>query len=616
MWNDLSFATLSRRTSGIVRTAPIDRQPPPFLRGPGAFILHYVRGRFLQFAALFIMIVGAASCAVGVQYVMKLLVDSMAGPRQGNDAAWMALALFISLTAMESVLWRVSGWLCCRTTVGVGVDMRLDLFDYLNGQPMRYFAENLAGSLGQRITATAGNFGALTNTIVWRVMPPLIDFVGALVVFALVDLWMMAALAVFVVLVTGGMILFGERGRHHHRSYAGHSNNVSGELVDVISNMWAVKAFSARLRERNRLARDFGIEANAQRTSWMYTEKARVIHDICMWVMAGVMLSWCVRLWSVGQITPGDVVVVSVLTFRILHGSREIALSLVDVVQQFGYIDDTLRVIAQPQSVCDSPDAAKLESKGGAVEFKSASFTYGGGRDAVHDIDMHIPSGQKIGIVGPSGAGKSTLIHLLQRLYDVQEGEILIDGQGIQSITQDSLREALAVVPQEITLFHRTVMDNIRFGRPDATDEEVFAAAKAAYCDGFIQALPQGYDTIVGERGMKLSGGQRQRIGIARAFLKDAPIIIFDEATSALDTESEMEIQRALVRLMRDRTVIAVAHRLSTLTSFDRIVVMMNGQIVEDGTAAELRQQHGLFDRMWRLQAEGMSLDAVVEDAA
>jgi ATP-binding cassette subfamily B protein len=616
MWNDLSFLVLSRRTSGAERAVPADHQPPEFLRGPGPFIAHYIRAHALQFAILFIMIIGAAGCAVAVQYVMKLLVDAMAGPRQGNDAAWMALSLFIGLTAMESILWRVSGWLCCRTTVGVGVDMRLDLFDYLNGQPMRYFAENLAGSLGQRITSTAGNFGALANTLVWRALPPVIDFIGALIVFALVNVWMMAALGVFVVLVTGGMILYGERGRHHHRSYAGYASNVGGELIDVISNMWAVKAFSARLRERNRLARDFGIEASAQRASWMYTEKARVIHDLCMWVMAGVMLSWCVRLWSMGSITPGDVVVVSVLTFRILHGSREIALSLVDMVQQFGYIDDTLRVIAQPQSVCDVLNAPSLERRGGSVEFRDVTFAYSGRRDAIHDVNLHIPAGQKIGIVGPSGAGKSTLVHLLQRLYDVQKGEILIDGQGVQTVSQDSLREVLAVVPQEITLFHRTIMDNIRFARPDATNEEVYEAARAAYCDGFIRALPQGYDTIVGERGTKLSGGQRQRIGIARAFLKDAPIIIFDEATSALDTESEMEIQRALVRLMRNRTVIAVAHRLSTLTTFDRIIVMMNGRVVEDGTVAELRHQEGLFDRMWRLQAEGLSLDTVVEDAA
>jgi ATP-binding cassette, subfamily B, bacterial len=616
MWTDLSFPMLARRPSRFAAGPTGDNPPPPFLRGPKAFILHYVRTRPLQFAALIIMVIAAAGCAVAVQYVMKLLVDAMAGPRDGNSAAWTALSLFISLIAVESVLWRLIGWLGCRTTLGVGVAMRLDLFDYLNGQPMRYFAENLAGSLGQRITSTAGNFGALTNTVVWRVLPPFVDFIGALIVFSLVDWRMMMTLAVFVVIVTGGLILFGERGHHYHRTYAGRSNHVSGELIDVISNMWAVKAFSARRRERERLAHDFQVEATAQRASWMYTEKARVIHDISLWVMAGAMLSWCVHLWSTGQITPGDVVVVSALTFRILHGSRDMALSLVDMVQQFGYIDETLRVIGQPQSVCDSPNAPDLKARGGTIEFRDVSFAYGGGRDAVHDIDLRIPAGQKIGIVGPSGAGKSTLIHILQRLYDVQKGEIVIDGQSIRSVSQDSLRTALSVVPQEISLFHRTVMENIRFGRPDATDDEVFAAARAAYCDGFVRSLPDGYETVVGERGMKLSGGQRQRIGIARAFLKDAPIIILDEATSALDTESEMEVQKALVRLMRDRTVIAVAHRLSTLTAFDRIIVMMGGRIVEDGTAMDLRQQRGLFDRMWRLQAEGLSLDEIVEDAA
>ncbi len=562
------------------------------------------------------MVAGAASCAVGVQYVMKLLVDAMAGPREGNTAAWWALGAFIGLTAVESILWRLSGWLGCRTTVGIGVDVRLDLFNYLNGQPMRYFAENLAGSLGQRITSTAGNFGALTNTVVWRVLPPCIDFIGALVVFSIVDWRMMGALAFFVVLNTAGLINFGERGRHHHRSYAGSANAVGGELIDVISNMWAVKAFSARAREHALLSSRFKSEAIAQRASWMYTEKARVLHDVTLLVMAGSMLSWCVHLWSIGRITPGDVVLVSALTFRILHGSRDLALSLVDMVQQFGYIEETLQVIGQPQTVCDAPGAPSLITRGGSIEFRNVSFAYGGKRDAIHNLNLKIPAGQKIGIVGPSGAGKSTFIHLLQRLYDVEKGEVLIDGQPVTAVTQDSLRATLAVVPQEITLFHRSVMDNIRFARPEAMDEEVFAAAKAAYCDGFIRALPQGYDTIVGERGTKLSGGQRQRIGIARAFLKDAPIIILDEATSALDTESEMEIQRALVRLMRDRTVIAVAHRLSTLTAFDRIIVMVGGAAVEDGTFSELRRQGGLFERMWRLQAEGLSLDEAREDAA
>lgn len=593
------------------------RQAPPFLRGTGAFILHYLRARALPFAALFAFVITAASCAVVAQYSMKLLVDAIAsGPRESNPAVWSALSLFVGVIAAESLLLRVSGWLGCRTTVGVGVDVRLDLFDYLNGQPMRYFADNLAGSLGSRITSTAGNFGALANTVVWRIVPPCIDFLGALIVFATVDWRMAAVLAAFVLLITAGLIGFGERGRPRHRLYAGQAGVVGGELIDTITNMWAVKAFSARGRERERLAGQFGAEAAAQRASWMYTEKARLLHDVALWVMAGLTLSWCVQLWAAGKITPGDVVVVSALTFRILHGSRDLALSLVDMVQQVGYIDDTLRVIGQPQAVTDVPGAPDLAQRGGSVRFRDVSFAYGPGRTAIRGVDLSIPPGQKVGIVGPSGAGKSTLVHLLQRLHDVQEGQVLIDGQPVTAVTQDSLRAALAVVPQEIMLFHRTVRENIRFARPGATDAEVSAAARAARCDGFIRALPDGYDTVVGERGTKLSGGQRQRIGIARAFLKDAPVVILDEATSALDTESEMEVQRSVVRLMQGRTVIAVAHRLSTLASFDRIIVMQDGRVAEDGTAAELRRRGGLFDRMWRLQAEGAFLDEAPEAAA
>lgn len=590
----------------------IDESGDAFLNGPYRFVLHYIRRHALLFAGLAMTVVIAAACAVAVQYVMKLLVDGMAGSRDNAAAVWTALFLFVGLIATESVFWRVTGWLACRTTVGVGCEMRLDLFNHLNGQPMRYFAENLAGSLGQRITATAGNFGALVNTVVWRIMPPCIDFLGALLIFLTVDPWMMAALAAFVVLVTTGLIWFGERGRPLHQAYSRQAGTVAGELIDVISNMWAVKAFSARAGEANRLADRFQTEARAQTVSWMYTEKARVFHDVALWLMAGTMLSWAVWRWSEGRISPGDVVLVSALTFRILHGSRDLALSLVDTAQHIGFIDETLAVIAQPQTVCDEPAAPAIRPKGGRIEFKGVSFAYEGGRDAIHALDLLIPEGQKVGIVGPSGAGKSTLVQLLQRLHDVQEGVILIDGQPIDSVAQDSLRGALAVVPQEISLFHRTVRENIRFGRPDASDAEIVAAAQAAWCDGFIRRLPDGYDTVVGERGTKLSGGQRQRVGIARAFLKNAPILVLDEATSALDTESEMMIQTALVRRMSGRTVIAVAHRLSTLSAFDRIVVMNDGIIVEDGAPADLRRRGGVFDAMWRRQSAALS----VEDAA
>jgi ATP-binding cassette subfamily B protein len=587
---------------------------PPFARGAGAFILHYVKIRRWAFLALLVMICAAAVCGVGVQYSMKLIVDGMAAA--SHDAVWFALGILVGLIALESVLWRLSGWLGCRTTVDIGVHVRLDLFDYLSHQPMRYFAENLAGSLGQRLTATAGNFGALTNTTVWRILPPFVDFAGAVILLWTVDLGMMVALGAFVILVTAGLIWFGERGRSHHRTYAARAGEVGGQLIDIISNMWSVKGFSARERERDGLAHSFVIEADAQRKSWMYTEKARLLHDIALWFMTGGVLVWAVHLWSAERISPGDVVLVGTLTFRILHGSRDMALSLVDMVQQFGFIEDTLGVIGQPQTVVDASDAKPIAWQGKSIEFDRVTFAYGGRRAILRDLSLVIPAGQKVGIVGPSGAGKSTIVHLLQRLHDVEAGDIRIDGQSVAKVTQDSLRSVLAVAPQEITLFHRSIRDNIRFARPDATNREIEDAARAAAAHDFIVNLPQGYDTIVGERGTKLSGGQRQRVGIARAFLKDAPVVVLDEATSALDTESELEVQRALADLRRDRTVIAVAHRLSTLAAFDRILVIAGGRLVEDGPPDALRRAGGIFSKMWRLQAEGMSSDAAELAAA
>jgi ATP-binding cassette subfamily B protein len=366
-----------------------------------------------------------------------------------------------------------------------------------------------------------------------------------------------------------------------------------------------VKAFSAREREYRRLEEAMGHEARAQTRSWLHLEKARVLHDVCLCVMAGSMLIWAVFSWRTGNSTPGDVVLVSALTFRILHGSRDLALAAVEATQQFGVIGEMLKVVAQPHRVADHPKAVPFVRGCGAISLRNVRFRYLRGKTVFEHFDLDIPCGQRVGIVGPSGAGKSTLVALIQRLDDVQEGEVLIDGQPITSVKQDSLREAIAVVPQEIALLHRSVRENIRYGKPSATDEEVEAAAAAAFCDEFIKTLPDGFDTVVGERGTRLSGGQRQRIGLARAFLKDAPILLLDEATSSLDSTSEAKIQLALTRLMRGRTVVAVAHRLSTVASFDRVVVIVDGKVTEDGPPAELRKQDGVYGRLWQIQAEG-----------
>lgn len=577
---------------------------------PLAFLWRYVRARPWHFGGLLGLVVSASICAVAVQYGMKLLVDAMAqsGSNRGAANVWLPLWLFLGLIVMENVFWRLGGWLGCRTVVASCVDIRVDLFQYLTGHPMRYFNEHFAGSLGNRISAVGQAAGAIYGGLAWKVVPPIVDFIGAVVVLLTVDWRMAVALVLFVLLVALLITGFGIRGRSKHQRFAAQAARVGGELVDAVSNVWTIKAFSARDREAERLAQEIGYEARAQRRSWMYLEKARVMHDICLSLMAGGMLVWAIRSWIGGEVTAGDVVLVSALTFRILHGSRDLALALVDTTQQIGAIADTLRIINQPHGLEDPEPALTLEE--GDIDFEHIRFAYPERGPVFEDFSLRIPAGQSVGIVGASGSGKSTLLALLQRLDDVQAGQILIDGQDIRHVSQDSLRGKIAVVPQETALFNRSILENIRYGRPEASDEEVFEAARHAFCDAFIRALPLGYQTLVGERGVMLSGGQRQRLGIARAFLKDAPILILDEATSALDTQSEAEIQDALNQLIQGRTVVAVAHRLSTLANFERIVVLRDGQIVEDGPPHELRTRGGEFDALWRMQAEGFKVQS------
>ena len=586
------------------------------LSNPLSFLWRYVKLWPGHFIGLSTVVIGASLSGIASQYGMKLLVDAMEqGAAAANVAVWYALGFFVGLFALEAALWRVSGWLGCRTSVGVGVDIRLDLLNYATGHPMRFFQEQRAGTLGHRITATAGDFSAMINKLTWNVAPPVVNFLGAFAIFLTINVPMALALAAFAIVITSGLYFYSVRGRPLHRKYAELAGHTGGEMIDVLTNIWAVKAFAAGARERTRLRYTFDQEADAQRVSWMFTEKARVIHDVLLWTMAGSMLVWALLLWKAGSVSAGSVVVVSTLVFRILHGSRDLAVALVEIEQHVNYLGETLRLVGVPHEVTDRQDAASFARGPGAIRFENVTFGYSPGRPVLKDFSLDIPAGQKVGVVGPSGAGKSTIIHLVQRLHDIQSGRVLIDGQDARELTQESLRYAIAVVPQEISLFHRTVLENIRFGRPEANDQEVRDAAAAAHC-GFIEDLPAGYQTIVGDRGAKLSGGQRQRVGIARAIVKDAPIVILDEATSALDTESEIEVQHALDRLTKDRTVIAVAHRLSTLSSFDRIVVLMDGRVAEDGSIDELLARDGVFARMWKLQIRGISIDVALEQQA
>ena len=579
-------------------TTPIGCMDLP--SGPIAFLFTYVKRRRRDFSKLALLVVGAGLCAVAVQYGMKMIVDAMTEGRQTE--VWWPLAFFLVLIGIESGLWRLSGWLGCRTIVASCADMRVDLFSHLSHHTMHYIRQHHSGSLGNRITSAAGSSQNVFTTMTWTIVPPCVDFLGAVLVLTTVDVSMSVALIGFVLLVTTVIFRFSAKGQPLHRTYGNQSARVGGELVDTISNIWAVQSFSAHNSERSRLAIELDIEAQAHRRSWMHLEKARVIHDVFLWLMAGSMLAWALASWQQGRITVGDVVLVSALTFRILHGSRDLALGLVGVTQQLGVIAEMLNVVVGGPMTRETLGADRLQPRQGHVELRQVTYRYANGNSLFEHFDLDVPAGQKVGIVGPSGAGKSTLLTLLQRADDVHEGTILIDGQSIARATRESVQNAVSVVPQDISLFRRSVMENIRYGRAEATDEEVFEAARRAHCDEFIRALPAGYETMVGERGTALSGGQRQRIGLARAYLKDAPILLLDEATSALDSQSEALVQEALTELMRDRTVIAVAHRLSTLYRYDRIIVLEHGRIAQDGTLNELLAQPGIFRNLWHLQ--------------
>lgn len=574
-------------------------QAPPLT--PVPFLWRYVRVRPFHFAAMLLLVTGAASCAVAVQYGMKLLVDAMALGKAHTEQVWQPFTLFIALIVLENVFWRVGGWLGCRTVVGSCADLRIDLFTHLTGHPMRYFAGHFAGALANRVSAAGAAAGSIYGGLAWKIIPPCVDFIGAVIVLCSVRLSMALALIICVVLIASLITVIGVRGRSRHIDFASQSAKVGGEIVDLVSNVWTIKAFSGRSRERARLEREIGVEASAQRRSWIYLEKARVLHDICLSIMAGAMLGWAIALWVAEQITPGDVVMVSALTFRILHGSRDLALALVDTSQQMGVIAETLNIIAQPHALSDHSD--EMGPARGHIQLVDLSYAYPSGVQVFNHLVLDIPAGQSVGIVGPSGSGKSTLIGLLQRLDDVNSGAILIDGRDIRTVSQDSLRRQVAVVPQEPALFNRTILENIGYGEFQASEQQIIDAACQAYCDDFIQGLPLGYATLVGERGVMLSGGQRQRLGLARAFLKNAPILILDEATSALDSDSEAVIQKALTNLMRGRTVLAVAHRLSTIARFDRVLVLQDGVITQDGPPDELRRVDGPFKTLWQLQS-------------
>ena len=578
---------------------------------PLAFVARYVRVRPIAHAVIVIAVVVAVACSVGAQYGVKLLVDTLAGgPSVNAVSAWFGFLVLATLIAADNLLWRLAGWIASFTFVAVSGDLRRDLFRHLTGHAPSYFADRMPGTLTSRITATSNAVYTLQNMFVWNVMPPCMATVVAIIFVVTVSVPMAACLTVLAGILVFIMCRLAAAGWPLHHEFADRAAAVDGEMVDVVGNMPLVWAFCGIPREHSRLDATIDRELAARRRSLFYLEKLRLFHAVVTVVLTIALLAWAIVLWQNGAATAGDVVLVCTLGLSILHATRDLAVALVDVTQHIARLSEALATLLVPHRLRDHPEATPLAPSGTTVAFENVSFCYPDGRRVFTDFSLHIEPGQRVGLVGQSGCGKSTLIALLQRFYDVQGGRILVGGQDIARVTQESLRSAIAVVPQDISLFHRSIMANIRYGRPDASDAEVLDAIAAANCDDFIEELPEGVATMVGDRGVKLSPGQRQRIGIARAFLKDAPILLLDEATSALDGDLEETVRQALDRLMGGRSVIAIAHRLSSLRSFDRIVVMQAGQVCEDGPPQVLVRRKGVYSNLVRREVARLGKQA------
>ncbi|CAN7270261.1 ABC transporter ATP-binding protein/permease [Trinickia sp. LjRoot230] len=576
---------------------------------PLAFLLSYIRRHPLAHAIVLASVFAAVGCALASQYAIKHLIDVLGAGRNHPGPLWGAFAILIGLITADNMLWRIGGWAAAHVFVNVTGDLRRDLFQYLSGHSPTYYAERQPGTLASRITATSNAVYTSENTMAWNVLPPCIAVLGAIIMIVTVNPVMALSLMLCSAVLAVVLFKLAGRGSSKHQHFAAKAAAVDGELVDVIGNMGLVRAFGMTFREQQRFGATVKAEMDARQQSLLYLERLRVLHAAVTAMLSAGLLGWALWLWNEGRATSGDIVLVSSLGFTILHGTRDLAVALVDVTQHIARLAEAVKTLLEQHGMPDREGAIELKTHGGCVDFEGVTFAYPRRRPILDHFDLHIAAGQRVGLVGKSGAGKSTVLALLQRFYETQGGAIRIDGQDIASITQDSLRHAIALVPQDIALFHRTVYENIAYGRPDARLDEVHAAAREARCTDFIEAMPDGFDTIVGDRGVKLSGGQRQRIAIARAILKNAPILLLDEATSALDSASEEAIQQALDRLMVGRTVIAIAHRLSTLQNFDRIIVMSAGKVIDDGSPDELRNRPGIYrDLLAKQHGKGISL--------
>ena len=543
-------------------------------------------------------------------YVIKMFVDSAnayVNKHGSSNIVLFWLLAYPTLNLLTSLCWRANDYMMNYFTVASRVRAVKKLFEYISLHSVSYFNDNLSGALNERINTVSNNVSRLSGQFIWNILT-LFSYIVSIFFVVYSSSHSIAYFLVGGLLVLIPVNFLLTRGQNKLSfNVAELSSKVRGQVVDSITNIFSIQQFSRRNYEILRLDKSLNEYRDADVKSDNFGTKVLFINNILLGLFSASVVYWSFSLWINGFVTVGTLVMIVNFLFSLSYAMLFVGQNFNEATRVYGEMGNGLRNIIKPHEITDAVDAEELNVAEGNIKFDGVAFAYSDEQKNIfRDLSFEVVGGQKIGIVGTSGAGKSTLMKLLLRQYDVSGGAVLIDGQNIKEVTQESLRENVAIVPQEPMLFHRTIRENIMYGKLDATEEEMIEVAKKAQAHDFIMNLPNKYDSLVGERGVKLSVGQRQRIAIARAFLKNAPILILDEATSALDSESEVAVQKALQTLMEGKTVFAIAHRLSTLREMDRILVFKEGQIVEDGTHQSLlRHKDGVYAGLWAHQAGG-----------
>ncbi len=551
-----------------------------------------------------------------IPFALKDLIDTMQSlPADSSPAiAWDSMSAdfwwLVIIFIMVNLGARLSGVSLLFLAPIIRIKPRMELLSHLQNHSMNFFQSRHSGALGNKVNEACTNLGHSLWAFCFDIWPVIIKGAVSVILVYLASPYLAGIFAIWVSVYIAVMVYAALKQFKNSARVSNARSLITGKVVDLATNIYAVKSHGNEEFEKSVVMDASNHEKSAIIKFNITREASGFFHSVMHVIILSLMFYLTAKMFVMDDLSLGEAVFIFSLMMIVVDNIRQILWGLVTFLEHLGAAKDGVDTVYKNHTIQNKPDAVDFKiGKGDRhdIEMNNVTFQYDGDQsdEILKDFNLTIPSNQKIGVVGQSGAGKSTLVNLLLRFYDIQLGSIKIAGQNIDDVTQESLRRHIAVIPQDTSLFHRTLMDNIRYGDLNASDDQVIAAAKQAHAHDFIASLPEGYNTMVGERGVRLSGGQRQRIAIARAILKDAPILVLDEATSALDSESEHLIQESLKDLMQGKTVVAIAHRLSTISHLDRLIVMDQGKIVEDGTHAELLEQDRHYAMLWSMQSGG-----------